>query len=167
MNLKWRTAIACVPVVYRRRTMRQCRRQFVEKLACPAPCLKPLPANFNHEVIAAVCREGIAELVASLIAMLDSGVEQGLLGRITWTGPRTCSYTFGRWVIVIDDVKKEPRNGNEVWTGVNTYRHAEHRHDVIGAVEHRGIPTGLFVPQRVGEGLHLVPGWLRPHLCTV
>src|SRR5262249_9992907 len=171
MNKEWRPAVAGVPAVLRRRTLRQCRRQYVEKLACRTPHLKPLPANLNqlppaecYEVIAALCREGIAELVASLVSMLDSGVAQGLLGRITWTGPRTCSYTFGRWVIVVEDVKKELRNGSETGARRNPYRHAEHLHEVIGATENRDIPPGLYIPQRVGEGLHMVPGWLRPHL---
>ena len=64
-------------------------------------------------------------------------------------------------------MRKELRDGKVVWTGTHTYRHAVHLHEVTEAAKHLHKPEGLFVPERVGSAMHLVPRWLRPHLCWV
>ncbi|HYT93869.1 MAG TPA: hypothetical protein VEL76_34435 [Gemmataceae bacterium] len=172
MNVEYRSLGKLVPNTLRRRTLKARTDALVKRMGyepsgiCTEDGYNPrLPLEDCYSNWAQAIRGNIAALVLALYATLDRCVEQEIVGRITWSAPTSCSFTFFREVVVChDDVRSEWRNGNEVWTGTHTYRHAVHRHEVIEAKEHQGRPRDFFLPQRVGEAWGLVPAWLRPHL---
>lgn len=172
MNLEYRPLGSFVPEALRRRTVKARTDALVRRMGYKPPALaratlydlRQSPADC-YAVWSREVRGFIGDVVAALYAALDRCVEQEIVGRITWTEPTSCSFTFFREVVVChDDVRFERRSGNEVWTGTHTYRHAVHRHEVINAKEHQTRPKDLFLPQRVGDAWGLIPAWLRPHL---
>jgi hypothetical protein len=175
MSTEYRAASHGPPQQFRKRVLRERWRLFAANFACPTPrfsgCTQDLsgrsPAEC-YEVFAEDIRRHVSTLISALFEMLEDGVQKGVLGRIEWTTPETCRFNFFREVVVAnEDVRKELRGGKVVWTGTHTYRHAVHLHEVTEAVKHPHPPEGLFVPERVGSAMHLVPRWLRPHLCWV
>jgi hypothetical protein len=175
MNTEYRAVSQGPPQRFRKRVSRERWRLFAANFACPTPrfsgCTQDLselsPAEC-YELFAEDIRRHVSTLISALLEMLEDGVQKGVLGRIEWTTPQTCRFNFFREVVVAnEDVRKELRDGKVVWTGTHTYRHAVHLHEVTEAVKHPHRPEGLFVPERVGSAMHLVPRWLRPHLCWV
>jgi hypothetical protein len=175
MNTEDRSAGQGPSQRFRKRILRERWRLFVENFDCPTPRFRVCTQDISrlspaecYEVFAQAARRQVSTLVSALFDMLEDGVKKGLVGRIEWTTPQTCRFNFFREVVISnEDVRKELRDGKVVWTGTHTYRHAVHLHEVTEAVKHPQRPEGLFVPERVGSAMHLVPRWLRPHLCWV
>jgi hypothetical protein len=175
MNTEDRATGQGPPQRFRKRVLRERWRLFVENFGCPTPRFSACTQDISglspaecYEVFAEDIRRHASTLVAALFDMLEDGVKKGLVGRIEWTRPHTCRFNFFREVVIAnEDVRKELRDGKVVWTGTHTYRHAVHLHEVTEARKHPHKPEGLFVPERVGSAMHLVPRWLRPHLCWV